>query len=132
MNIFEKKHKVVLEEIDEYNHVNNVVYVQWIQDVADAHWKLLIKDVPKPDYVWFVVRHEIDYKGQAKLDDEVTITTWVGKTEGVKSVRHVEIKKGTSLLVKSETTFCLLDGNTQRPRRITKEVTNLLLPKNKQ
>ncbi|CAL2101018.1 Acyl-CoA thioester hydrolase [Tenacibaculum sp. 190130A14a] len=132
MNIFEKKHRVILEEIDEYNHVNNVVYVQWIQDVADAHWKQLIADVPKPDYVWFVVRHEIDYKGQAKLEDEVTITTWIGKTEGVKSVRHVEIKRDKQVLVKSETTFCLLDAKTQKPRRITKEVTNLLLPKNKQ
>lgn len=130
MNIFVEKRKVVSSEIDEYNHVNNVVYVQWIQDVADAHWKLLIKDVPKPDYVWFVVRHEINYKGQAKLDDEVTITTWIGKTEGVKSIRHVEIKKGEELLVKSETTFCLLDAKTQRPRRVTKEVTDLLLPRN--
>lgn len=129
MNIFEKKHTVVVNEIDEYHHVNNVVYVQWIQDVADAHWKILIKDIPTPDYVWFVVRHEIDYKGQAKLNDEVTITTWVGKTEGVKSIRHVEVKKGEQLLVKSETTFCLLDAETQKPRRITKEVTNLLLPK---
>ena len=127
MNVFKQTRKVIQSEIDEYNHVNNVVYVQWIQEIADAHWKLLIKNIPKPDYVWFVVRHEIDYKGQAKLNDEIIVKTWVGKTEGVKSIRHVEIMKDKELLVSSQTTFCLLDAKSLRPKRITEEITNLLL-----
>lgn len=127
MNLYEKKLIVTSKDIDEYNHVNNVVYVQWMQDASNAHWNQLIKNVPKPDYVWFVIRHEVDYKNQAVLGDEITIKTWVGKTEGIKSVRHFEIYKEELLLVKSQTTFCLLDEETKRPRRITKEVTNLLL-----
>lgn len=127
MNLYEKKNIVTSKDIDEYNHVNNVVYVQWMQDASNAHWTQLIKNVPKPDYVWFVIRHEVDYKNQAVLGDEITVKTWVGKTEGIKSVRHFEIYKEELLLVKSQTTFCLLDAETKRPRRITKEVTNLLL-----
>lgn len=127
MNLYEKKLIVTSKDIDEYNHVNNVVYVQWMQDASNAHWNQLIKNVPKPDYVWFVIRHEVDYKNQAVLGDEITVKTWVGKTEGIKSVRHFEIYKEELLLVKSQTTFCLLDAETKRPRRITKEVTNLLL-----
>ena len=127
MNLYEKKLIVTSKDIDEYNHVNNVVYVQWMQDASNAHWNQLIKNVPKPDYVWFVIRHEVDYKNQAVLGDEITVKTWVGKTEGIKSVRHFEIYKEELLLVKSKTTFCLLDAETKRPRRITKEVTNLLL-----
>ncbi|MCF2874219.1 MULTISPECIES: acyl-CoA thioesterase [unclassified Tenacibaculum] len=127
MNLYEKKLIVTSKDIDEYNHVNNVVYVQWMQDASNAHWNQLIKNVPKPDYVWFVIRHEVDYKNQAVLGDEITVRTWVGKTEGIKSVRHFEIYKEELLLVKSQTTFCLLDAETKRPRRITKEVTNLLL-----
>ena len=127
MNLYEKKLIVTSNEIDEYNHVNNVVYVQWMQDASNAHWALLIKDVPKPDYVWFVIRHEVDYKNQAVLGDEIKVKTWVGKTEGIKSVRHFEIYKGEILLVKSQTIFCLLDAKTLKPKRITKEVTNLLL-----
>ncbi|MCG8902519.1 acyl-CoA thioesterase [Tenacibaculum finnmarkense] len=129
MNFYEKKYTVTTNEIDEYQHVNNVVYVQWMQEVSAAHWLLLIKNIPKPDYVWFVIRHEIDYKKQAVLGDEISVKTWVGKTEGIRSVRHFEIHKGTDLLVKSETTFCLLDAKTQKPKRITKEVTNVLLGK---
>lgn len=128
MNLFEQKHLVTPEEIDEYNHVNNVVYVQWMQNISDAHWKELSKDTKNIDYVWFVIRHEIDYKNQAVLGDEVTLRTWVGKTEGIKSIRHFEICRGEILLVKSQTTFCLLDAKTHKPKRITKEVTNLLLP----
>ncbi|MDO6675579.1 acyl-CoA thioesterase [Tenacibaculum sp. 1B UA] len=128
MNLFEQKHLVTPEEIDEYNHVNNVVYVQWMQNISDAHWKELSKNVKNIDYVWFVIKHEIDYKNQAVLGDEVTLRTWVGKTEGIRSVRHFEIYRGETLLVKSQTTFCLLDANTKKPKRITKEVTNLLLP----
>lgn len=127
MNLYEKKLIVTSKDIDEYNHVNNVVYVQWMQDASNAHWNQLIKNVPKPDYVWFVIRHEVDYKNQAVLGDEITVKTWVGKTEGIKSVRHFEIYKEELLLVKSQTIFCLLDAETKRPRRITKEVTNLLL-----
>lgn len=128
MNLFEQKHIVTPEEIDEYNHVNNVVYVQWMQNISDAHWKELSKNVENIDYVWFVIRHEVDYKNQAVLGDEVTLRTWVGKTEGIRSIRHFEMYKGETLLVKSQTTFCLLDANTKKPKRITKEVTNLLLP----
>jgi len=128
MNLFEQKHIVTPEEIDEYNHVNNVVYVQWMQNISDAHWKELSKNVENIDYVWFVIRHEVDYKNQAVLGDEVTLRTWVGKTEGIRSIRHFEMYRGETLLVKSQTTFCLLDANTKKPKRITKEVTNLLLP----
>ncbi|WP_435254855.1 acyl-CoA thioesterase [Tenacibaculum sp. A30] len=128
MNVFEQKHIVTANEIDEYNHVNNVVYVQWMQNISDAHWKELSKKATNIDYVWFVIRHEVDYKNQAVLGDEVTLRTWVGKTEGIKSIRHFEIYRGETLLVKSQTTFCLLDATTKKPKRITKEVTNLLLP----
>ncbi|CAM1347891.1 acyl-CoA thioesterase [Tenacibaculum crassostreae] len=128
MNVFEQKHIVTHNEIDEYNHVNNVVYVQWMQNISDAHWKILSKKAINIDYVWFVIRHEVDYKNQAILGDEVTLRTWVGKTEGIKSVRHFEMYKDETLLVKSQTTFCLLDATTKKPKRITKEITNLLLP----
>lgn len=126
MNFYEKKYIVTSSEIDEYKHVNNVVYVQWMQEVSNDHWLLLTKDIPKLDYVWFVIRHEVDYKRQGVLGDEILVKTWVGETAGIKSIRHFEMHRGELLLVKSQTTFCLLDAKTQKPKRITKEVTNLL------
>lgn len=129
MNFYEKKYTVTSNEIDEYQHVNNVVYVQWMQDISTIHWAFLIKDIPKPNYVWFVIRHEIDYKKQGILGDEILVKTWVGKTQGTRSIRHFEMYKGNSLVVKSQTTFCLLDIITQKPKRITKEIINILSEK---
>ena len=127
--VFSTTRKVISEEIDELNHVNNVVYVQWVQDIAKLHWAELVKNNPQEDdLIWVVLRHEIDYKNQAMLDDLVMLKTWVGETAGVKSVRHVEIYKDDKILVKAKTTWCLLDAKTFRPTRITENIYNLLLP----
>tara|TARA_R110001632_G_scaffold1883_4_gene8526 strand:+ start:77525 stop:77755 length:231 start_codon:yes stop_codon:yes gene_type:complete len=76
-----------------------------------------------------VIRHEIDYLGQALLGDTITAKTWVGKTAGIKSVRHVEFYKNNKLIVKAQTTFCLLDAKTFKPSRITDKVLEMLAPK---
>lgn len=125
-NVFTYTHIVEKGEIDELNHVNNVVYVQWIQDVSTKHWEDLIKSKPALNYVWVVTRHEIDYKNEAVLGDEITFHTWVGETKGVRSTRHVEIFKGKTLLVRAQTTWCMLDAKTLRPTRITESVLNIL------
>lgn len=127
--VFSKSHKVDSSEIDQLNHVNNVVYVSWIQDIANEHWSLLKKGHNTEGYVWVVLRHEIDYLRQAVLGDVVNIKTWVGKTAGVKSVRHVEISRNGSLLVQAQTTFCLLDASTFRPTRITEDIKAVLASK---
>ncbi len=126
--VFTTTRVVVSEEIDNLNHVNNVVYVQWVQDIATLHWEYLVKDINAADVIWVLVKHEIDYIGQAVLNDEITLKTWVGETKGVKSVRHVEILKEDKLLAKSQTTWCLLNSKTLRPTRITEDIFNLLSP----
>lgn len=125
-NIFTYTHVVIEDEIDTLNHVNNVVYVQWIQEISTKHWNDLTKDNSSLDFVWVVTRHEIDYKGQAILGDKITFKTWVGKTTGVTSIRHVEIYKGSLLLVKAQTVWCMLHAKTLRPTRITESVLKIL------
>lgn len=124
--VFTKEHTVVTNEIDSLHHVNNVVYLSWIQDVANDHWAILKEGHNTEGYVWVVVRHEIDYLRQAVLGDVVQIRTWVGKTEGVTSIRHVEISKEDKVLVKAQTTFCLLDAKTFKPARITQDILAVL------
>ncbi|WP_348744791.1 thioesterase family protein [Tenacibaculum sp. 190524A05c] len=126
--IFTTQRTVLPEEIDELNHVNNVVYVQWVQDIAKMHWNKLIKNSTEKDFIWVVLRHEIDYKNQAKHNDVVTLKTWVGETEGVKSIRHVEVYKENTLLISAKTTWCLLNSKTFRPTRINENILKLLSP----
>jgi len=124
--------KVQPGDIDQLNHVNNVVYVQWIQDAAVNHWKSVAPDEIQKSFVWVIVRHEIDYRHPAKLNDELLIKTWVLKAQGVSSVRQVQIfrKEDMKLLVESKTTWCMVDVKSQRPARITPEVKNLFLTEN--
>mgnify|MGYP005991802601 FL=1 len=125
-NIFTYQHIVTKDEIDSLNHVNNVVYVQWIQDISTKHWYDLTKNKPDINFVWVVTRHEIDYKGQALLGDTITFKTWVGETKGVTSIRHVEILKDNVLIVKAQTVWCMLHAETLRPARITESVLKVL------
>ena len=81
-NVFTLKITVSSKDIDTLKHVNNLVYVKWMDKIAIEHWAFLTKDNPLPQYVWVVTRHEIDYLKQATLGDEITVKTWVGENEG--------------------------------------------------
>lgn len=125
-NIFTIKIRVSSEDIDLLEHVNNLVYVKWMDKIATNHWAHLTKDTPLPQYVWVVVRHEIDYLKQASLGDKIIVKTWVGETKGVTSVRFMEFYKNDVLLVKAKTTWAMLDAKTFKPSRIRENVLKVL------
>lgn len=118
-------------DIDELNHVNNVVFVRWVQDVAAAHWMATSTDELRACYSWMLLRHEIDYLGQAFLGDRLIGTTWVGEAKGATFERFVELKKDGKVITKSRTVWALLDAKTLKPRRIDKAM-NVLFAKNVQ
>ena len=119
---FQHSFSVKSKDIDGLNHVNNVVYLQWVQEVAYLHWNVLASSKIKDNYVWMVLRHEIDYLNQAYLNDIISVYTWIDETKGVKSIRIVHIYCGEKLLTTSKTTFCLLDKATLRPKRIGEDI----------
>ena len=127
-NIFEIRIPVTLKDIDDLNHVNNVVYVKWMDKVAFEHWTFLTKENPLPEYIWVVLRHEIDYEKQAFLGDEITVKTWVGETKGFKSERYMEFYKNDILLVKAKTVWGMLDAKSYKPIRIRENVLKILQP----
>lgn len=126
-NTFILKRTVSATEIDRLQHVNNTVYLQWVQDISEKHWEHLTRNNPQEKYIWVIIRHEIDYIKPAVLGDTITLKTWVGETKGVKSMRHVEILKNDTLLAKAQTTWCLLEAKTKHPTRISAEIIDLLL-----
>lgn len=125
-NAYSFRLKVQVEDIDVLNHVNNVVYLKWVNEASERHWAVLSNDEINAKYFWVCLRHEIDYVGEAYLGDEVKVKTWVGDSHGVKSIRHVEIYKGDKLLSRSASTWCLIDVKTQRPTRIREDILELL------
>ena len=77
----EYTHNVIVVEtdIDELNHVNNVVYLQYAQDIATAHWESVASPELQEKVIWVARRHEIDYLKQALLGDKLVIKTRVGE-----------------------------------------------------
>ena len=127
MQSFEKFITVTWDDLDTLNHVNNVRYVQWVNDVAIAHWNQKATKEMLKKYAWALIKHNIEYKSAAVLNDVVKLKTYVTKAEGVTSTRIVEMynNKTQNLLVRSETTWCLLNSVNLRPARITTEIINL-------
>ncbi|MCY7375139.1 MAG: acyl-CoA thioesterase [Pyrinomonadaceae bacterium] len=122
---FSYSFRVSAEDIDAQNHVNNVAYVRWIQDVAVAHWFSATTEDTREKLIWIVTRHEIDYKKPAFENEEVIATTWVGEPTCVSWERFTEIRRGEDLLVKARSVWCLIDRETLKPTRITAELKEL-------
>ena len=127
MPVFEATRSVISDDLDDLMHVNNVRYVQWVQDIAKAHWEAATTPLQQQENVWVLLSHHIDYKSAAKLNDEIHLKTYVTRSEGVTSTRIVEMyhKDSEKLIVKSETTWCLLDGENKKPKRISVEIADV-------
>lgn len=114
-------------DIDELGHVNNVVYVRWVQDAAVEHWMHVVPSDKADKFVWVCSRHEIDYRSQLLLEDEIEVRTWLGDYKGARFDRHVAIlKKGTDRpAVQAKTTWVLMSRETFRPQRIREDILSL-------
>ncbi len=110
------------KDIDELGHVNNVAYLQWVQDVAVAHWQSAATEEMQAAYFWVVVRHELDYKKPSFENEEIAVTTWVGQWTAVTCERVTEIRRGDDLLVKGRTVWCMIDRTTSKPARISEQL----------
>jgi acyl-CoA thioester hydrolase len=112
------------EHIDELGHVNNAVWVQWIQDVAVAHWHAVADPAHHDAYIWVVVRHEIDYLRFVLPGEAVTARTWVGEApRGARFDRLMEFTGDDGKVrVRARTTWAIIDRATGRPLRVPPEV----------
>lgn len=112
-------------DIDELGHVNNAVWVRWIQDVATAHWMAVATPDQIAAYIWVVVRHEIDYGGNVKEGEAVTARTWISDPpKGARFDRNMEFSNDAGkIVVKSKTTWALIDRLTGRIARVPPDVS---------
>jgi acyl-CoA thioester hydrolase len=121
---FELALEIQAPDIDELGHVNNVVYLRWVQDVAVAHWRVAATAEQQADLAWVVLRHEIDYKRAAVLGDAIVARTWVGTASKITFERHTEIlrAKDRKLLARARTLWCPIDAHTGKPKQVSSDV----------
>lgn len=122
--VFSLPIRVDKEHIDDLDHVNNVVYVSWVQDVAAAHWIAAASEELRNQCRWVVMRHEIDYLASAVEGESLEALTWVDPAQGARQIRHVLIRRASDqkALATAQTTWCLLDPITGKPKRIGPEI----------
>ena len=118
------------EHIDMLGHVNNAVWVQWIQDVAIAHWTTIAPPEHRDAYIWVVTRHEIDYRGNVAEGETVTAETWVAEPpRGARFDRHMRFTGADGKVkVEAKTTWALIDQASGRLVRVPAEVAAPFLP----
>lgn len=112
------------EDIDVHGHVNNVVYLRWVQDAATAHWTARTSGAEQAEVAWVVLRHEIDYRRAALPGDSISAVTWVGPASRHTYERHTELRRAADgeLLARARTLWCPLDPATGRPRRLGEDL----------
>lgn len=116
-------------DIDENGHVNNVVYVRWLQDVGTAHWNARFDEETRAKWSWVALRHEVDYKRALMPGDTAQARTWVGVPNGPRFARFVLIEGPNGVAAQGMSDWCLVDAKTMRPARIPAEMIAPFLPK---
>jgi acyl-CoA thioester hydrolase len=118
------------EDIDVYGHVNNAVWVRWMEEVATAHWSLIASQDHQDAYAWFVTRHEIDYRGNIREGESCEATTEIGKAPtGARFERRTTFRdQGGKVLVRAVTSWAMIDRASGRIMRVPREVAAQFLP----
>ena len=127
-SIYTKTIIIPKNAIDENGHVNNVTYVQWMQDIAIEHYASIGGiEAQGPDATWVVREHRIEYFLPAFENEEIEIKTWVEDIRRVRSLRKYEFvrKADGKVLVNGETDWVFVDVKTGRPLAIPVEVEDI-------
>ena len=112
------------EHIDVMGHVNNAVWVQWMEAIATAHWEAVAAPEHQAAYAWVVTRHEIDYRGNIGAGESVTAETFIPEGPvGARFDRRVDFRNGAGkIIVSAKTTWAMVDRDGGRLMRVPAEV----------
>lgn len=129
-SVYQFKIEVTEKDVDRNGHVNNVVYIQWMQDAAIAHAREsgCMKASRAIGATWFVRTHHIEYLAPLFTGEKVTLLTWPANFERARSVRKYKFvrAKDGAVIARAETLWVFVDAKTGRPLSIPEEVKNTL------
>lgn len=109
-------------DIDHMGHVNNAVYLRWIQEVVIAFWQSRAPTEAVPQYLWIALEHTIRYLRPGFLGDPLRAEMVAERTAGARAYFSASVMNGTTVLAEISSCWCALDSATHRPRRIAADV----------
>lgn len=116
--------QILETDFDALGHVNNVMYLRYVQEVAGAHWASIASPEQRQASIWVVGGHEIDYRHSILPGQEVIGLTWVYEPQGMRFNRAVWLLSPDrqTVFAQALTTWLLLDATSGRPKRVEREL----------
>nr|WP_294504515.1 thioesterase family protein [uncultured Rhodopila sp.] len=127
-NIYEYEVDVAPNEIDEMGHVNNAVYLNWVQAAVLKHWRRLAPKEVAAAHLWVALKHEISYLRPAFPGDHIVVKVVLQKLQGARAFYKTIINHGDDVLVEVESCWCCLDSATRKPVRLARDIVARFLP----
>ena len=119
---------IVPDDIDHMGHVNNSVYLKWVQEAVIRYWESLAPPEAVARHLWVALSHEINYRRPTFLDDIVVADVIAEKVEGAKALFTTVIKRGETVLAEVKSSWCCLDAVSKRPARLARDIAARFLP----
>jgi acyl-CoA thioester hydrolase len=125
------RHAIAIDpaDIDHMGHVNNSVYLKWVQEAVVRYWESLAPPDAIARHLWVALKHEISYRRPTFLDDVVVADVIADKVEGAKALFTTVIKRGEDVLAEVKSTWCCLDAQSLRPARLARDIAARFLPR---
>lgn len=119
---------ITANDIDEMEHVDNAVYLKWVQAAVVSHWERFAPADAVADHLWVAVKHEITYRRPAFLDHAAIATVAVDGVRGARAFYNTVLRRGEEVLAEVKSCWCCLDAASGQPVRITRDLARHFLP----
>ncbi|HEX8191685.1 MAG TPA: thioesterase family protein [Allosphingosinicella sp.] len=120
------RHAIAIDaaDIDHMGHVNNSVYLKWVQDAVVQYWERAAPAEAVARHLWVALKHEITYRRPTFLDDVVVADVLAEKVEGARAFFTTVVRRGEDVLAEVKSCWCCLDVATKRPVRLARDVVD--------
>jgi acyl-CoA thioester hydrolase len=124
------RHAITIEpaDIDHMGHVNNAVYLRWVQDAVIRYWEAVAPADAVAKHLWVALKHEISYRRPTFLHDGVVAEVIAERMQGARTFFTTVIKRGEEVIADIHSSWCCLDAATKRPARLARDVAQRFLP----
>lgn len=110
---------VLARDIDHMGHVNNAVYIQWVQMATQSFWESRASQHMVEETLWVALRHEIDYQRATLLGDRLNVGLRLISTTSARAQFECLILRETQQVARLVSVWCCVDAASRRPKRIT-------------
>ncbi|GLK45894.1 thioesterase [Novosphingobium resinovorum] len=117
-----------IDDIDFMGHVNNSIYLKWVQEAVIEHWQRVASPAAVATYLWIALKHEITYRKPAFLRDRLTANVVLEQVRRESAFYETTIRRGSEVIAEVKSRWCCIDAVSRRPVRVTAAVMACFFP----